>query len=185
MGYIYRIWHKKSGKSYIGMSRHKPFGKKCRIKRHLSLHEKGCSAMNAAIKKYGRSAFDYEILHKDVPEETLSCLEKACIKSYNTLSPNGYNLTTGGEDGKLSEESIEKIRNKVSGKNHPMYGKSGRLSNTYGRKASEKERKMRSEMNKGQKNPMYGKQHTRESRIKTSNTLRKKNNPNQLWLFDE
>ena len=39
--------------------------------------------------------------------------ECACIKYYNTLSPNGYNLQTGGNSNKkFSQNTIEKMRNR-------------------------------------------------------------------------
>lgn len=78
------------------------------------------------------------------------------IKEYDTISPNGYNLTYGGEGGVLSDETIrklsgtnnhfygkkhsnetrKKLSDALSGHNHPMYGKYGPLHNSYGKKAS-------------------------------------------------
>jgi hypothetical protein len=55
-----------------------------------------CSYLNCAIRKYGKERFTVEIVELCLPED-LDDREKLYIKLYNTLSPNGYNLTTGGK----------------------------------------------------------------------------------------
>ena len=56
-----------------------------------------CRYLNNAIRKYGWDNFKKEIIIDDVPEEDLSNLETSYIDVENTLAPNGYNLTKGGE----------------------------------------------------------------------------------------
>lgn len=66
---------------------------------------------HAAIRKYGKDSFKYEILHSGIEtQEELSRLERELIAKYNTRAPNGYNLTDGGEGGKHHEVSIQKMR---------------------------------------------------------------------------
>jgi len=65
-----------------------------------------------AIKKYNKEKFKREII-KECDHSINLILEEKYIRKYNTLIPNGYNISpTGGHGlrGKLSKETIEKIR---------------------------------------------------------------------------
>lgn len=76
-----------------------------------------------SVKKYGKENFKREILEKCDPKNNL-LLEEKYIKEYNTLVPNGYNISpTGGHSlrGKINEETIEKIKNKQKGKKKIEY----------------------------------------------------------------
>ena len=55
------------------------------------------------MNKYGLEHF-YFIIIEEVSNDSLNEREKFWIKFYNSLSPNGYNLTTGGE-GALGRKS--------------------------------------------------------------------------------
>ena len=73
-----------------------------------------------AIKKYGKNVFKREILeHFNTKEESFNAQEKY-IKEYNTLVPNGYNISMKGGYGVpgsfLNEETRKKIgdANKIS-----------------------------------------------------------------------
>ena len=116
---IYRITCSKNGKSYIGKTEGKIYD---RIEKHLDGKSPGCRALHAAIKKYGKEHFTWDILHENVIPELLSDFEKQSIKAHNTVSPNGYNLTWGGETGKHSMETIQK-RTETLRANPPMLGK--------------------------------------------------------------
>jgi len=48
------------------------------------------------MNKYGIDKFHIEIL-KECPNNELNDYEKAYIKEYNSVAPNGYNLTYGGD----------------------------------------------------------------------------------------
>ena len=123
MGYIYRIWHKESGKSYIGQSVYHPMCKDGRIERHLKLRTPLCPCIHNAIAKYGANNFDYEILYDDVHEIDLDDFERLAITKYNSLSPNGYNLTMGGRGGRLSEKTRKKMSASRTGKRGNFTGK--------------------------------------------------------------
>lgn len=73
-----------------------------------------------AIIKYGRKNFKREILEIcDTPEESFK-LEEKYIKKYNTLSPNGYNISPYGGNlpgSKLNEETKKKISDTRKRKN--------------------------------------------------------------------
>ncbi len=66
-----------------------------------------------AIRKYGIENFTWVILAHCSSIEECCNLEKHYIKTLNTISPNGYNLTEGGNGGIQSEETRTKISNSV------------------------------------------------------------------------
>lgn len=111
MGVIYKLTSP-SGKSYIGKTK-RTFA--YRIKRHLQRakaddEKPQCKALNAALRQYGFDNFKVEIL-VECNESQLNYYEIKFIEAYNTLAPNGYNLTTGGEgrEGPHREESKDKM----------------------------------------------------------------------------
>lgn len=98
--YIYKITNKINGKIYIGQ--HKVPLIKENFRRYMG---KGI-AIQEAIKKYGKENFDKEILEyidDDEKHELVSEREKFWIKEFNCISPNGYNISPGGEGGCTSE----------------------------------------------------------------------------------
>ena len=141
MGYVYKITNTINGKAYIGISVHEPT--QGRIKEHLA--GRGNRIIARAVKKYGKDAFTYEILEANVFDELLPDLEVAYIANYNTISPNGYNLTSGGDKHKrLSAETRLKISEKQKGRPRTL---------------SEAGRRKISELAKartGDKNPCFG-----------------------------
>ena len=57
----------------------------------------------------------------------LNWAEPYFISEFNSFSYNGYNMTSGGENGAIQSEEVRQKRKKsLSGYNHPMYGKSHR-----------------------------------------------------------
>ena len=64
-----------------------------------------CRVFAKAIKKYGWDNFTHEILEDNLTLEEANVYENLYIVEHNTLSPNGYNLTTGGDNCKISEET--------------------------------------------------------------------------------
>jgi group I intron endonuclease len=76
-----------------------------------------------AIKKYGRKNFKREILESCNPENNL-LLEEKYISKYNTLIPNGYNISPSGGhglNGKISKISREKSSKKQKGISKKIY----------------------------------------------------------------
>lgn len=118
-----------SNKKYIGqcvkkLSNGKNWGYISRWKEHIrdSKDRNYCRLLNSAIKKYKPENFKLEILKECIIEE-LDYFEKYYIEIYNTMTPNGYNLTSGGGVTRYSEEtnklkSISMI-GKNLGKRHP------------------------------------------------------------------
>lgn len=114
-----------SGNQYVGqtvkvLSSGKKWGYLARWKAHVNeaKHHKDCSRLlNRAIRKYGHESFKVEKIC-ECKIELLNDLEVKYIEEYNTLSPNGYNLTTGGKSNcRQSIESSEKKSKSLMGKN--------------------------------------------------------------------
>ena len=125
---IYQAINLINGKSYIGKTKTSLEKRKWG---HLNNAKKGVkSAFYNAIRKYGEENFKFIVidelkLHR---ASVLNDKEKYYISLFNTIAPNGYNMTKGGDgnDGSikpnlgkhLSEEAKERLRIANLGKNH-------------------------------------------------------------------
>lgn len=78
-----------------------------------------------AIKKYGWDNFKTEILFDNLSEKDAKDMEIKLIDELKSKSPNGYNLTDGG-DGVFGYDKPKWLRKQISertcGENNPMYG---------------------------------------------------------------
>lgn len=93
-----------SGKSYIGQTNN--YKRRCNSHKSQS---NTCRIFANAIKKYTWDAFTHEILHENLSIDQANELEAIYILEHNTLSPNGYNLHTGGKNYKVSSETRVKL----------------------------------------------------------------------------
>ena len=143
MGSIYKITNTLNGKSYIGQTIHD--AEKTRIRDHLAGN--GSQLVKQAIEKYGQNAFTFEILHDGIIPEFLDDLERDAIEKFNTLSPQGYNLTAGGEGGSRSAETRRKMSEARKGKKRAPF--------------SEEHRRNISEAKKGKKRDSFSEEHRR------------------------
>ncbi len=112
---VYKHTNSITGKSYIGITSK---SMENRWKRHVILaNSKQCrvthTAFAQAIKKYGASddVWSHDIIHTCDSKDEACMYEKQMIKDHNTLSPNGYNITLGGEGrfGPMSDDAKKKI----------------------------------------------------------------------------
>ena len=110
-GIIYKITSP-SGKVYVGQTLQ---SFKERVKCHKKVSS-NCTLVKRAINKYGDKMI-YEII-EEAPEEKLDEREAYWIKTLNSLAPNGYNCSTGGNKNKVISQVIkDKIRESVKSKN--------------------------------------------------------------------
>ena len=69
------------------------------------------------MNKYGINNFSFEII-EECKKNELSEKEKYWINYYNSTSPNGYNLTKGGDGGNTfqyrTEKQMEETKRKIS-----------------------------------------------------------------------
>lgn len=90
-GFIY-MYTSPSGKKYIGQTIHSLMERSGKRGHGY----RGCECFYSAIQKYGFDTFKREIL-KEVKISELDETEKEFIQKYNTLMPNGYNISAGGQ----------------------------------------------------------------------------------------
>lgn len=160
---IYKITNKINGKVYIGQSIDidTRWRQHCNAKDNFAIHN--------AIKKYGKENFKFEVL-LECPVDMLNVWERDMIALYDCISPNGYNLTEGGEGYKCSDETRLKMSNAQKGKNRSEETKI-KISNTQkGKHHSEETRLKMSNIRKGVKL----KPHSEETKYKISESLKGK-----------
>lgn len=88
---IYKFTNKINKKVYIGKS----INIQRRYREHINL-KPGNDVFHAALIKYGIENFNFEVIEECGIEE-LNEKEKYYICYFNSLIPNGYNVSTGGE----------------------------------------------------------------------------------------
>ena len=106
-GIIYKITAP-SGRAYVGKTT-QPLSRRRAAHESDSAKKPICPAIHRAIKKHG-DAMVWEILSRHSNAAELNAAEIAAIAKHRTLSPNGYNLTAGGEGGKRSDETKQRHR---------------------------------------------------------------------------
>ena len=102
---IYKITNKTNGKIYVGQSinieeRWKQHRWKAFNYNDGSYH----STIHAAMRKYGLDNFTYEVLEQCEIEE-LDAKERYWIGLLNCITPNGYNILSGGQKYRKSLKS--------------------------------------------------------------------------------
>jgi len=95
---IYKAENLINGKVYIGKTGYKLSQR--RWGHFNSAKKGGKSAFYSAIRKYGEEKFEFSVLEKCDEKDDMNEIEKLYIAHYNTMVPNGYNLTVGG-DGQI------------------------------------------------------------------------------------
>ena len=119
-GIIYLITNKINGIQYVGQTIRTL---EIRWKEHCS-NRMDSIRLSRAINKYGEKSFSKEIVGIFDNEEDLNNAEEYFIEWYNSLSPNGYNLHTGGNNHKISEETRKRMSKSKMGEKHWTFGKS-------------------------------------------------------------
>jgi hypothetical protein len=99
-GIIYKI-SSPSGKVYVGQTIH---SFEDRIKGHKK-KSTNCTLLKRAIDKYGEQ-MSYEIIEQ-VPQSQLDDREIFWIKELNSLTPSGYNCSTGGNNKKVLTQVLK------------------------------------------------------------------------------
>jgi len=107
MGAVY-IWKDKRNEMvYVGKSTD--------YKKRLDGHKAGKQFVDKVLHKYGLDNFDV-IIEEDIPDEFLNLIEIGMIQSYQSVYPNGYNFTLGGDGQIPSEETRKKLSDAKKGK---------------------------------------------------------------------
>ena len=113
-----------SKRKYVGqcvklLSSGKKWGYLNRWKQHIrdATNSKDyCRLLNNAIRKYNPENFTIELI-KECEIKDLDYYENLYIEQLNTMTPNGYNLTSGKTTSRQSDETKELRRKSMIGKN--------------------------------------------------------------------
>lgn len=138
---IYKATNILNGKMYIGQT--------VDPKRRFTEHKRGSKSkvLSVAIHKHGKENFEFSILCWCPDKAYADMVETKLIEAHDTRRV-GYNICVGGEG-------------LGSGKDHPCHG----------RKASDEERRLKSEGKRGALNPSYGKPNSPEQKAKIRDSL--------------
>lgn len=114
---IYKITNLSNNKVYIGQTRRSV---EDRWRDHCTLTKsKHKSLIRLAIAKYGQDSFKIEVIDQCKSIDELNIKEQVRIKEFNSLSPNGYNLDSGGKSKIAHIESRKKMSLAKIGKSNP------------------------------------------------------------------
>lgn len=97
-GIIYIITNDCNNKVYIGQTTRTL---ETRWKHHLRTANSNKAphfAIHNALLKYGFEHFKISVIEENIPYSELNQKEEYWINFYNSKTPNGYNLTNGGDD---------------------------------------------------------------------------------------
>lgn len=115
-GIIYLLIDATNDKEYVGQTT-RPF--EARFYQHMHSDQ----YIDRVMRKRGEDLIATAILKECYSKAELDYWEIRLIKSRDTMAPNGYNLTEGGEGGKPCEEVCARIAESRSGEKHPFFGK--------------------------------------------------------------
>lgn len=164
-----------SGKVYIGITHVEP---RERWKNGLGYRTQ--KRFYRAIVKYGWDAFTHEVLFSGLSEVDAKNKEVELIALYNSTDKNhGYNVTLGGEamNGYIPPQEVrEKISRANKGRKKPDTMRKRLSIAKTGTHASEEAKRNMSQNHadiSGERNPMYGRNHSEETRRKISQTRKR------------
>ena len=180
VGYIYLIIDLTNWKKYVGQHHY-------HLKKLDSSYH-GSGTIISKIYKKRPHTLKEVYLKTCYTQEELDEWEQYYIEFYNTLYPNGYNLSEGGNGGVPCEETRRKMSAAQKGEKNHFYGKhhteetkntisiknGGENSAWYGKKHSDETKRKMSAAQKGENNSFFGKHHTEETRKKISENLKGK-----------
>ena len=103
---IYKVTNRINGKVYIGQTKQsmqKRWSNHCCKNSH-------CSILHSAIKKYGAENFTVEQIDVACTKDELDKKEIFWIGKYNSVAPNGYNISTGGNGNRGHRPTAETLK---------------------------------------------------------------------------
>lgn len=115
-GTIYVVTNKVNHKQYVGQTT-RPVEKRWvdHVSSATTKMRGGCRVFSRAIRRYGPDAFVVETVASCDNQPALDMMEEYFIWDLETLAPYGYNLKTGGGNGKHHAETRAKITETLMG----------------------------------------------------------------------
>ena len=159
VGYIYLITDTTNNMKYAGKHHY-------HIEGELDPNYHGSGIIIKNIYKKRPETLKEEYIKTCYSEEEMCSDEQHYIKVFDTLWPNGYNLTEGGDGVLPSEEVKKKMSNAKKGK--PAHNKGKPMSEEQKKKLSDSLKGRTSPM-KGRTSPNKGKPMSEEQKKKLSN----------------
>lgn len=138
---IYKITNLLDNKIYIGQD----------LKNNPNYYGSGIYLKNS-IKLLGKNNFKKEIIEYCKTKDELNEREIFWIKELNSTSPNGYNLSKGGDGGDTYTHQNEERKKEIIQKRLESIEKNGGVYNK-GKKMSDEQKKKISESRRGIKTP--------------------------------
>jgi len=111
--FIYKITNLTNAKVYIGQTINSVDK---RWKEHCKVSRAKVSSIALAIQKYGKDNFTIEVVYTATSIEELNIKEQQYISEFDSMAPKGYNLTSGGLNYEVSEETRKKHSISSSGR---------------------------------------------------------------------
>jgi hypothetical protein len=105
-GCIYLVTNTVTGQRYVGQT---TYSMHERWRHHVRSRNEVGDGLGDAVGRFGQRAFSIvELVRTDRLTE-LDALEQFYIEQYETLAPNGYNLTPGGKAFRRTARNCERI----------------------------------------------------------------------------
>jgi len=168
---IYKIQNRVNGKYYVGSSSNV----KKRWREHKGMLEKGKHLNNHlqnTWNKWGKETFEFKLVENIEDKKNLQLVEQEYLDAGFELGLL-YNISRLAAGGSVAgwhhtKEALAKISKASSGKNNPMYGKTGADSPNYGKKNPEHSKRISGAGNywfgvTGEDHPLYGRRLTEEA----------------------
>ena len=147
---IYVIKNKINNKLYVGKancftgSNNFRWGTLGRWKSHVDeafkKEKDHCLLLNNALRKYSPENFEIYTIYKG-PISTIGEKESYYMSLLNSKQPNGYNIRDGGDKGKNSLETIQKMKEAHTGHTHSEKTKENIAQGQIGNRRNSKVRK--------------------------------------------
>ena len=173
---IYKITNNVNGKIYIGMTTQSI---SVRFAQHISLSKNSDinTIISKAIRKYGRDNFTISEIDNAENIDDLKKKEAEHIIDCKTIAPNGYNIKKGGQVGGNGGANLGKTWSKEAKKRHSKTMIDRNIipwnKDTKGVSCKNKT-SFTTQSTSGEKNPFYGKTHSKESMDKISEANKKR-----------
>jgi group I intron endonuclease len=136
MWYIYCVTNIINNKSYVGLSSNVEERWKNHVRDSLKKDGARYFAFQAAINKYGKDSFTWDVLESHSTLEEANQAEDFYISYFNTIAPNGYNLSSGGGSHLVHQTTKKKISETLK-TTSSLIGKCGPKHYLYGKKISD------------------------------------------------